>query len=103
MKRFLLTDAAVRDIDGIRVYLLEQGGTRLVRHVMIPMRQTMEQLGRTPFLGHFRNDLTDAPARCRQVFSWLIVYDPTPRPIHIVRVLHSSRDVEAVLVRSGVR
>ena len=48
MKRFLLTDAAVRGIDGIWVYLVEQGRTRLVQHVMIPMRQTMAQLGLCP-------------------------------------------------------
>jgi plasmid stabilization system protein ParE len=31
------------------------------------------------------------------VFSYLIVYDPEPRPVRIVRVVHASRDVTAVL------
>jgi antitoxin ParD1/3/4/toxin ParE1/3/4 len=50
-----------------------------------------------PGAGHVRPDLTGDPVKFWQVFSYLIVYDPVPRPIHIVRVLHASRDIAAIL------
>jgi len=34
------------------------------------------------------------------VLSYLIAYDPAMRPIGIARVLHASRDLEALLHRS---
>jgi plasmid stabilization system protein ParE len=95
--RYLVTPAAERDIDVIRDYLLDQGGTRLVRHVLGHLRRGMDFPGRMPGAGHLREDLTDEPVKFWQVFSYLIVYDPVPRPVHILRVLHSSHDVEAVL------
>ena len=42
-------------------------------------------------------DPTNWPVKFWQVFSDLIFYDPAPRPIHILCVLHSSRDIAATL------
>jgi len=54
-------------------------------------------LNQTPGAGHSREDLTNKPVRFWQVYSYLIVYDPTPRPIRIIRVLHGNRDVTGIL------
>ena len=53
-----------------------------------------------PGLGHLRQDLSGEPVKFWQVFSDLIVYDHLARPIGIVRVLHSSRDIAAVLAET---
>jgi len=36
-------------------------------------------------------------ARIWTVFSYMIVYDPAKRPIEILTVVHSARDVSAIL------
>jgi antitoxin ParD1/3/4/toxin ParE1/3/4 len=54
-----------------------------------------------PGAGHFRPDLTSDPVKFWPVFSYFIVYDHVARPIGIARVLHGSRDIAAVLARTG--
>jgi toxin ParE1/3/4 len=46
-----------------------------------------------------RSDLTPLPVKFRPVFSYLIVYGPSARPLAIVRVLHGPQDVAAILGR----
>jgi plasmid stabilization system protein ParE len=95
--RYLLTSEAEQDIDLIKTYLLEQGGSRLAQHVLSRVRRAMQFLGARPDAGHARRDSTSEPVKFWQVFSYLIIYDPAPRPVHILRVLHASRDIEAIL------
>ena len=57
----------------------------------------MELIGDNPGIGHVRDDLTDQPVRFWAVFSYLIIYDPVPRPVQVVRVLHGARDLAALL------
>jgi len=52
-----------------------------------------------PEAGHLRQDLTPLPVKFWPVFSYLIVYDPAAHPLAIVRVLHGSRNVAAILDR----
>jgi plasmid stabilization system protein ParE len=100
VKRYLVTPDTEHDIDHIKAYLLDQGGTHLVRHVLGCIQRGMDFLGRMPGAGHLREDLTDDQVKFWQVFSYLIVYDPVPRTVHILRVLHTSRDIAAVLSRT---
>ncbi len=60
-------------------------------------------LAATPGAGHRRDDLTDEDVRFWPVLSYLIAYDPAMRPIGIARVLHASRDLEALFHRSPPR
>jgi antitoxin ParD1/3/4/toxin ParE1/3/4 len=57
----------------------------------------MRKLARTPGIGHFREDLADRRQRFFLVYSYLIVYRPETKPLHIVRVVHGARDVQALL------
>jgi toxin ParE1/3/4 len=54
-------------------------------------------LSRTPGTGHLREDLTDDAVKFWPVISYLIVYDPATRPIEILRIIHGSREVSAIL------
>lgn len=94
MNRYLLTTEAANDLDLIKNWLIRQGGHRLA---LGRIQSGTNLLARVPGIGHLRADLTDDPVKFWQVFSWLIVYDPAPRPIHIVRVLHSSQDIAEIL------
>lgn len=50
-----------------------------------------------PEMGHWREDLSSEPLRFWQVYSYLIIYRPEPRPVQILRVLHALRDVRSLL------
>ncbi len=64
------------------------------------LRQAMQLLARSPEIGHYRRDLASEPVRFWSVYSYLVIYRPEARPIQIVRVLHGSRDVQAILEES---
>jgi antitoxin ParD1/3/4/toxin ParE1/3/4 len=57
----------------------------------------MRRLGRTPGMGHFREDLADTRHRFFLVYSYLIVYRFQTKPIQVIRVLHASRDIQEIL------
>ena len=97
MTDYVLTPEAEQDLDAIRAWLMAQDGPRLVRHMFGRLQKGMALIGRKPAFGHPRKDLTDEPVRFWPVFSYLIVYDPEPSPVRIVRVVHASRDVAALL------
>ncbi len=99
MKRFVLTREAAADLLDLTDYLTREAGVTTTRHVLAKIRRALTLLAGNPALGHMRADLTDEPVRFWPVLSWLIVYAPSSRPLAVVRVLHASRDIEAVLKR----
>lgn len=58
-----------------------------------------EALGRTPGMGHKREDLTSCPVLFWPVGAYLIIYRGDRRPIEIVAVTQGSRDIPAFLRR----
>ena len=97
MKASILSPEAERDLDIIRSYLLEHAGIRMTRYVMRELRAGIRLVSKNPAAGHIREDLTADAVKFWSVFSYLIVYDPTKKPVEIVRVLHGKRDVEEFL------
>ena len=81
MKRFILTKLAEDDLPQIKNYLAERAGPTVARRVM----------------KEIHDDLTSRPLKFWAVFSYLIVYTPSSRPIHVIRVLHGAQDVEHLL------
>ena len=99
MTRYRLSPEAKEDLRHIRGYLVSQGGNRLARYVLQEISAAFRLLASHPEAGHFRRDLTPLPVKFWTVFSYLIVYDPSARPLAIVRVLHGRREVETILHR----
>jgi plasmid stabilization system protein ParE len=58
-----------------------------------------EALGRTPGMGHRREDLTPYPVLFWPVGAYLVIYSVERRPIEIVAVTQGSRDIPAFLSR----
>lgn len=56
-----------------------------------------EKLAEHPFMGHKRDDLTLRDVRFWALYSYLIVYDATTKPITIIRVLSGFRDIADIL------
>jgi len=61
------------------------------------VQQAVVQLARNPELGHLRHDLTTKAVRFWSVHSYLIIHNPTARPLEVVRILSGYRDVAALL------
>jgi antitoxin ParD1/3/4/toxin ParE1/3/4 len=103
VSRYILSIEAQSDLDDIRAYLTQQGGVYLARYILGDIRKALNFLVDTPGAGHFRPDLTDEPVKFWSVFSYLIVYDPTRRPLGVARVLHAAQDLENLFQKSPPR
>lgn len=97
MSRFVLTPAARADLEEI-VDFIREDNPDAARRVLRELRDSMRKLAGLPEMGHFRRDLCDEPLRFWSVYSYLIVYRPETRPLEILRVLHSARDVQSILL-----
>jgi toxin ParE1/3/4 len=98
MKRYNLSDEAKQDLVDIRAYLTRESGAPTARYVLKRIKDGMDFLSRTPGAGHSREDLTDATVKFWSVFSYLIIYKATTRPIGIVRVVHGSREITSAML-----
>jgi plasmid stabilization system protein ParE len=96
-RRYILSEPAAHDLDLIKSYLIEHAGVAVARHVLREIRSAVQFLAANPGVGHLRDDLTDQSVKFWPVFSYLVIYNPTTRPLEILRVLHASRDVSAIL------
>jgi plasmid stabilization system protein ParE len=103
MARFVLSEDAEVDLQEIKIYLLREGGTPLVRHIFAKLTASIKMLAANPYIGHIRTDLTDEAVRFWSVFSYLIVYDPQTKPLGIARILHGSQDLERLFMRTPPR
>ncbi len=96
MTAYVLTPLAARDLTEIWDHIADENLTAAKR-VMDRLDAAMRKLSRTPGIGHFREDLCDGRERFFLVYSYLIVYRPSSKPLQIVRVLHAARDVRGIL------
>jgi plasmid stabilization system protein ParE len=94
--RYFLSTEAQEDFRAIRAYYLQESDARVARYVIGEITKALRFLAATPGAGHVREDLTDEKVKFWPVFSYLIVYDPATQPLGIARVLHGSRDIEAL-------
>jgi plasmid stabilization system protein ParE len=61
------------------------------------IEEAVGMLARNPEIGHIRRDLTSKPVRFWPIYSYLIIYDPSTKPLEIVRVLSGYRDIAKLL------
>src|SRR5258708_6027586 len=94
---YRLSREAKTDLLQIWNYLAEHASFDVADKVIADLYDGMDKIGKSPAIGHLRDDLTRLPVRFYRVHSYLILYAPRERPIGIVRVLHSSRDIPSVL------
>ena len=98
MKRlFRLSRQAKTDLLHIWNYLAEQASFDVADKVIADLYAGMDKLAKTPGIGHSREDLTPLPVLFYRVHRYLIICAPAERLMGIVRVLHGSRDIPAVL------
>jgi antitoxin ParD1/3/4/toxin ParE1/3/4 len=96
-RRFIVTPEALADLQEIRDYLREHAGGSVANRIRLELLEAMRKLAASPGLGHFRVDLADESLRFWLVRSWFVIFRAETRPLQVVRVLHSARDVRRLL------
>ncbi len=99
MSRFILSEAADRDIDDILEHLdaIEKAPARRIGR---NIQRVLTSIGRNPFLGSPQSEFTrlaGTEIRSRLVESYRIFYTvgaPTPE---IVAILHTARDIHSIM------
>lgn len=98
MKRlYRLSRDAKRDLLDAWKYLSRHASVEVADKIVSEIRAGMDRLTKSPDIGHSRKDLTDLPVRFLRVHPYLIIYAPLEKPLEIVRILHSSRDIPSIL------
>jgi plasmid stabilization system protein ParE len=96
--RYVLSVDADLDLDDIWEYIARDNIDAADRWIA-RLFDAFEALGRTPGMGHTREDLTAHPVRFWAVGAYLVIYRAERRPIEIVAVTQGSRDIPAFLRR----
>jgi plasmid stabilization system protein ParE len=96
-RRFVVAPQAARDLIDIWHYIQHESSRETADRVESVIRSKFAYLAQFPGGGHWRRDLTEAPVRFLSVYSYLIVYRPDTKPLQIVAILHSHRDVAKAL------
>jgi antitoxin ParD1/3/4/toxin ParE1/3/4 len=98
MSAFIISPAARTDLVEIwDYYAVELENPNVADRTRDEIFAAFRTLAKSPGRGHFRNDLASESLRFWLVRRYLIVYRSEKSPLEIVRILHSSRDVQAIL------
>lgn len=98
MTGYILSVDAEFDLDDIWAYMAADSIDAAHRWIE-KLFGAFEALGRTPGMGHSRNDLTAHPVLFWPVGTYLIVYRAARVPVEIVAVTQGARDIPAFLNR----
>jgi len=96
MRECVLSPEAVADLQAVWDFIAkdnESAADRMVDQIL----DAFDRLAQWPGLGHIRPDLTTRDVRFWGVESYLIVYRESHGVLHIVAILHGSRDIPTVL------
>jgi antitoxin ParD1/3/4/toxin ParE1/3/4 len=98
--KYRLTESARQDIRAITTYIRRvQQSPQNARLVASRLKTQFAKLVETPFIGHVREELADDTALVISVTGVLVVYDPTLKPLTILRVVHAARDLSRIAAR----
>jgi plasmid stabilization system protein ParE len=100
MEKYQLTPEAVADLFEIWSYI-SQDNLEAADRVQEAVFRACELVASTPLAGRVRVDLTPLPVRFWGVspyLNYLVVYDPEPTPLRILRILHGARDLPSILI-----
>jgi len=100
--RYRLTEAARQDIREITGHIrIVQNSPRNARLVAARLKAQFAKHVEFPGIGHVREELGDDKALVIAVSGVLVIYDPTLKPLTILRVVHGARDLTRVSSRAG--
>jgi antitoxin ParD1/3/4/toxin ParE1/3/4 len=90
--KYCLTEAARQDIRDITSYIRTvEKSPQNAKQVATRLKSQFARLVNAPMLGHVRGELDDGNALVVPVSGLLVIYQPTLKPLTILRVLHPAR------------
>jgi plasmid stabilization system protein ParE len=99
MSHYVLSTDADLDLDDIWEYIAADNLDAADRWIA-KLFEAFEALGRSPGMGHKRDDLTDNPILFWPVGKYLILYRAiSGKPVQIVAVTQGARDIPAFIRR----
>ena len=96
-RRYVLAPEAALDLVMIWRYITKNASVEMADRVEADIREKFVFLATHPGAGHRREDFTDEPVRIFPIYSYLIVYRPETKPLHVIAIVHGRRDVEEIL------
>jgi len=99
MSEYRFTPQAADDLFDFWSYIAEESPEAADR-VEEAVYSACAFLAESPHAGRIREDLTALPVRFWLVQPFrncCIVYDPKPKPLQIIRILHPARNIAAIL------
>ena len=99
MSRYRFTPQAVDDLFEIWTYIARDN-VEAANRAEDAVHEACDFLAAGPLRGRTRGDLTKLPLRFWTVQpfpNYIIVYDPATKPLQIIRILHATRDILAIL------
>jgi toxin ParE1/3/4 len=98
--KYRLTEAARQDIREIIHHIRTvQKSPQNARLVATRLKAQFQKLVELPQLGHARDELQDDNARVVAVTGLLVIYDPTLKPLTILRVVYGGRALQRISAR----
>ena len=107
MGRYVVLPKADQDLDSIADYLADHGGLDVGLRFLAAAEETFALLAAHPGMG-WKSKLTHPALSSVRVFmvsafeNTLVFYRPESDCVTILRVLHGSRDLEALFEREGL-
>jgi plasmid stabilization system protein ParE len=98
MNAYILSEDAGLDLDEIWEYIAQDNIDAADRWIG-KLFDGFEAIGRTPGIGHKREDLTDYPVLFFPVGAYLIIYRAVVPTVEIVAVTQGARDIPSFLRR----
>ena len=96
MNRYVLSVAAELDLDSIWEYIAQDNIDAADRWIS-KLFDEFEALGRTPRMGHKREDLTSFPILFWPVSAYLVLYRVQDELVEIVAVTQGARNIPSFL------
>jgi plasmid stabilization system protein ParE len=93
---YILSEDADRDLDEIWDYIAEDSIDAADRWIG-RLFDAFDAIGKTPGMGHKREDLTAYAVLFWSVGAYLVIYRAKSRPIEIVAVTQGARDIPSFL------
>ncbi|HLH32439.1 MAG TPA: type II toxin-antitoxin system RelE/ParE family toxin [Terriglobia bacterium] len=105
--RYVIRPKADDDLDEHAFYLAEQAGAAIGHKFLIAAHETFSLIATQPEMG-WHPHLTHPAVSSLRLFrisgfqQVLVLYAPVKDGVDIIRVIHGSRDIDALLRREGI-
>lgn len=94
MRKYHLTANALADIRAITKHIrVRQKSPQNAALVAERLKRQFDRLVDAPGIGHVRQELDDESLRVVTVTGLIVIYNPSAKPLAIVRVVHGSRNL----------